>query len=63
MGDRSSDLLQRVEELERRLSQMVVRGVIAAVDPDKALVRVKYGDGLLTGWLTWKPPRTGKAVV
>ncbi|MFG8120390.1 phage baseplate assembly protein V [Pseudomonas aeruginosa] len=57
------DVLQRLEELERRVSQMVVRGKIAEVDPDGHVARVEYGPEMFTGWLQWKPPRTGKAMV
>jgi phage baseplate assembly protein V len=57
------DVLQRLEELERRVSQMVVRGKIVAVDPVKHVARVEYGPGLVTAWLQWKPIRTGAAIV
>jgi len=57
------DVLQRLEELERRVSQMVVRGKIVEVDPDKHVARVEYGPSMTTGWLQWKPIRTGKAIV
>lgn len=57
------DVLQRLEELERRVAQMVVRGKITEVDPIKAVARVQYGPGMTTGWLSWKPIRTGKAIV
>lgn len=60
---RLQEVFQRLEELERRVSQMVVRGKIHSVDPDKAVARVEYGPNLVTGWLHWKPLRTGKAVV
>jgi phage baseplate assembly protein V len=57
------DVLQRLEELERRVAQMVVRGKIHKVDPAKHVAQVEYGPGLTTGWLQWKPIRTGKAIV
>lgn len=57
------DVLQRLEELERRVAQMVVRGKIVEVDPAKHVARVEYGPGMTTGWLQWKPLRTGKAIV
>jgi phage baseplate assembly protein V len=57
------DVLQRLEELERRVAQMVVRGTIAEVDPVNVVARVQYGPGMTTGWLPWKPIRTGKAIV
>ncbi|PMN73157.1 phage baseplate assembly protein V [Enterovibrio norvegicus] len=59
-------IYQRLEELERRLAQMVIRGKIHAVDPVKHVARVAYGprgQQQLTGWLHWKPSRTGKAIV
>ena len=38
---------------------------IANIDPKKALARVAYGENgaQLTGWLTWKPIRAGKAII
>ncbi|KEQ11285.1 hypothetical protein GZ77_26085 [Endozoicomonas montiporae] len=60
--DLLEDLRQRLEELERRISQMVVRGTIAEVNPDKHIARVSYGPNLTTGWLQWKPLRTGGAI-
>ncbi|HCE1515531.1 TPA: phage baseplate assembly protein V [Vibrio parahaemolyticus] len=63
---RIENLLKRVEELERRVAQMVVRGKVHAVDPANKAARVAYGprgQQQLTGWLTWKPSRTGKAIV
>lgn len=61
-----SMLMKRLEELERRVAQMVIRGKIHAVDPVKHVARVAYGPRgkqQLTGWLQWKPQRTGKAIV
>ncbi len=57
-------LVQRIEELERRMGQMVIRGKIAEVDPAKHVARVAYGSEgkQLTGWLQWKPSRTGGAI-
>lgn len=63
MNDPIKELYQRVEELERRLGQMVVRGKICAVDVQKAVAKVEYGDKQTTAWLTWKPIRSGKAIV
>jgi len=57
------DVLQRLEELERRVGQMVVRGKIADVDPVRHVAKVEYGPGQTTGWLQWKPMRSGKAIV
>lgn len=58
-----SDVLSRLEELERRVAQMVVRGRIAAVDHVRHVARVSYGGGMTTGWLQWKPIRTGRATI
>lgn len=61
-----NNLMKRVEELERRVAQMVIRGKIHTVDPVKHVARVAYGPRgkqQLTGWLQWKPQRTGKAIV
>lgn len=63
MADPIREIFQRLEELERRLAQMVVRGKVHQVDHENALARVAYGDALVTGWLPWKPMRTGKAIV
>lgn len=57
------DVRARLEELERRVSQMVVRGKVETVDHDRVRARVAYGNGLVTGWLPWKPIRTGRATV
>ncbi len=56
------ELFARLEALERKLAQMIVRGTIAEVDPKKHIAKVRYGDNQTTGWLTWKPIRTGKAI-
>jgi phage baseplate assembly protein V len=63
MNDLYQEFARRLEDLERRVKQMVVRGVIAEVDTDKALARVSYGNQQITAWLPWKPIRTGKAIV
>ena len=57
------DVLARLEELERRVAQMVIRGKVSAVDHGRHVARVSYGDGMTTAWLQWKPIRTGKATV
>ncbi|MDE1464790.1 phage baseplate assembly protein V [Spartinivicinus poritis] len=60
-----SDLLQRIEALERKLGQVVVRGRIHAVDHGRHLAKVEYGaegQQQTTGWLPWKPQRTGKTI-
>lgn len=61
-------ILQRIEELERRLAQMVVDGKVCEVDHDKHHVKVCYGNPesdkpLTTGWLKWDGIRAGKAKV
>lgn len=57
------DVLSRLEELERRVAQMVVRGKVEAVDHGRQRARVGYGSGMVTSWLPWKPIRTGRATV
>ncbi len=57
------DVLARLDELERRVAQMVVRGKVSAVDHARHVARVDYGGGMTTGWIQWKPVRTGKATV
>lgn len=57
------DILQRIEELERQMSQMVIRGKVELIDYDKQRARVRYGENQLTPWLKWKPLRAGKAIV
>ncbi|EJG1615100.1 phage baseplate assembly protein V [Vibrio parahaemolyticus] len=62
---RINRILERLEELERKIAQMVVRGKISEVDPDNAVARVEYGPKgakQFTGWLPWKPIRTARAV-
>lgn len=54
----SDDLAFRQTETERRLTNMIVPGVIAAADYAKARVRVRAGD-TLTDWLPWMTPRAG----
>ena len=57
------DVLSRLEALERRSHQTVVRGTISEVDPEKAVAKVKWGPEQFTGWLPWKPARTAGAIV
>lgn len=56
-------LLERLEELERRLDQMNVRGTIDAVDCDRQRVRVRYGPNSVTDWIEWKPLRSGLVTI
>lgn len=57
------NLLERVEALERAMSQMVVRGKISEVDPQQYLAKVQWGPKAFTGWLPIKPLRAGQAKV
>ncbi|MFD2177748.1 phage baseplate assembly protein V [Veronia pacifica] len=51
-------ILQRLAELERRLSNLIMTGVI--VDTDYPLGKVKVAAGLLTtGWVPWLTHRAG----
>lgn len=54
----SPDLAFRVSELERRLVNLLRRGVIAETDPANARARVRSGE-LLTAWLPWITTRAG----
>lgn len=56
-------ILERLEAIERRLEQMVVRGSISAVDTATQRVRVRYGDDSVTDWLEWKPSRSGQVTI
>ncbi|WP_417842026.1 phage baseplate assembly protein V [Terasakiella sp.] len=47
-----------IQELERRLANLIRTGKIAAVDTDAARVRVRFGDNL-SGWLPWLTTRAG----
>lgn len=57
------EVLSRLEALERRSHQTVVRGTISEVDPQKALAKVQWGPTQFTGWLPWKPTRSAGAIV
>lgn len=60
------ELEERVGELERRIEEMFVRGVILESDPVNKRVVVSYGTTekpMKTGWLPVKPIRAGKAIV
>lgn len=59
----SAGLMERLENIERRLEQMVVRGKIAQVDCARQRVTVSWGDGLETDWLEWKPSRSGQVTI
>lgn len=53
-------ILDRLEELERKVDQMVVRGVIHSVDHASQRVVVKFDGDQLTAPLEWKPTRSGR---
>ncbi|EGR3852971.1 phage baseplate assembly protein V [Vibrio cholerae] len=60
------ELSERVSELERKLEEMVVRGVISVSNPAQRWVIVSYGTQerpMTTGKLPIKPIRSGKAIV
>lgn len=52
------NLLLRVAELERKLTNVLIIGVITDVDNDRALVQVTAGE-LVTGWLPWLTQKAG----
>lgn len=56
-------ILQRLEELERQLAQVHVRGKVIEVDYETHRAKVQYGENQTTGWLTWMPLRAGRAIV
>lgn len=55
----SGDLLARIEEIERRLRNMNVAGVVDAINPDGKSIRVKFGDRK-TGWIKWIATAAGE---
>ncbi|MGL4355654.1 MAG: phage baseplate assembly protein V [Aeromonas popoffii] len=57
------NIMERLENLERRVEQMVVRGKIHAVDCATKKVRVAYGDNSTTDWIEWKPVRSGHVTI
>ncbi len=60
------EILERINELERAVAEMVVRGKISEADPVKQKVRVAYGSAekpMVTAWLPIKPMRSGQAIV
>lgn len=55
-----SDFMQRLNELERRLANVITIGNVTECDYDNALVKV---DGTFpTGWLNWITTRAGNDV-
>ncbi|QIZ02625.1 baseplate assembly protein V [Aeromonas phage AhyVDH1] len=55
--------MERLESIERRLEQMVVRGKIAKVDCKARKVTVAWGEGLESDWIEWKPSRSGHVTI
>lgn len=58
-----SNVMARLEEIERRLEQMYVRGKVEQVDHKNHRVRVRYGPDSLSGWIEWKPQRSGQVTM
>lgn len=56
-------MLDRLEALERKVAQMVIRGKVEQADYAARRVRVRYGPEQLTGWLEWKPRKSGEVTV
>ena len=59
------EILERINELERAVAEMVVRGKISEADPVNQKVRVAYGRAekpMVTAWLPVQPMRSGKAI-
>lgn len=52
-------ILDRLEALERRMEQMVVRGSVEAVQYNPPRIRVRYGEDSVSDWIPWKPVRSG----
>lgn len=53
------DLHFRVTELERRVSNMLLKGTVAEANYAKGLVRVQAGE-ITTGWIPWATFRAGQ---
>ncbi|MGB0966629.1 MAG: phage baseplate assembly protein V [Halocynthiibacter sp.] len=76
MAETIDDLRRRISDLERRIGSQSRTGVIADVDAENGLARVRLTDGaepMLTGWIPWveasagankthNPPSTGQQV-
>lgn len=56
-------ILDRLEALERKIEQMVVRGSVEAVDCSTQRIRVRYGEESVTEWIEWKPVRSGAVTI
>lgn len=62
--DLVQDALRRIAILERKIADMIVEGVVVAVQPKPYRVKVDYGEEgnpLHTGWLPVAPFRAGMA--
>ncbi len=54
--------MQRINDLERRVNNLNVRGVVSEIDPSMGsggCIRVRFGDNQLSGWLPVKALRSG----
>lgn len=56
-------ILDRLEALERKIEQMVVRGKVEAVDCATQKITVRYGEDSVTDWIEWKPVRSGAVTI
>ncbi len=56
-----SDVMRRLNELERRLANVILLGTIVEADYDNALIKAKSGE-LETGWLNWIGTRASNDV-
>lgn len=49
----------RVAELERKLASMLLWGTVAEVDLADPRVKVRYGEGAVSGWVPWMAVAAG----
>lgn len=56
-------ILDRLEALERKIEQMVVRGKVEAVNAKTQKITVRYGEDSVTDWIEWKPVRSGTVTI
>lgn len=57
--DSHADLVARLEELERRLRNMNIAGVVHAIHGSGKLIQVSYGERK-TGWIHWFASAAGE---